>query len=180
MLFRSQHFSHNRFTPDWLPLAWYAGFSAAFMLFPFCSHRQIAERRVPWATAALALPLHFHVIYELCKANLPEFGYLGLVPAVCALPAFAGLVWLLKKLPADNEGRNALLALFGGVALFFITLIFPIQFEKQWLTVAWALEGVALLWLFHRVPHPGLPLVGVALLCVAFARLGLKIGRAHV
>ena len=173
-VWHTQHFSHNRFTPDWLPLAWYAGFSAAFMLFPFCSHRQIAERRVPWATAALALPLHFHVIYELCKANLPEFGYLGLVPAVCALPAFAGLVWLLKKLPADNEGRNALLALFGGVALFFITLIFPIQFEKQWLTVAWALEGVALLWLFHRVPHPGLPLVGVALLCVAFARLGLN------
>ena len=85
---------------------------------------RVAPARLSEVTAALALPLHFHVIYELCKANLPEFSYLGLVPAVCALPAFAGLVWLLKKLPADNEGRNALLALFGGVALFFITLIF--------------------------------------------------------
>lgn len=167
-------FFHNHEFPEWPSLAWYVGFSAVFTMFPFVCHRQVGERRLPWATAALALPLHFPLIYGLCKANLPAFDYLGLVPAVCALPAFAGLVWLLKKLPAENEGRNALLALFGGVGLFFITLIFPIQFEKQWLTVAWALEGVALLWLFHRVPHPGLPLVGVALLCVAFARLAFN------
>lgn len=173
-VWHTRHFAGTGDAPDWLPLAWYAGFSAAFTLFPFVCHRQIAERRLPWVTAALALPLHFHLIYQLCKANLPAFDYLGLVPAVCALPAFAGLVWLLKRIPSDNEGRNALLALFGGVGLFFITLIFPIQFEKQWLTVAWALEGVALLWLFHRVPHAGLPLVGVVLLCVAFARLAFN------
>lgn len=173
-VWHTRHFTGTGDAPNWLPLVWYAGFSVAFTLFPFVCHVQVAERRLPWATAALALPLHFHVIYQLCKANLPAFDYLGLVPAVCALPAFAGLVWLLKNLPADNEGRNTLLALFGGVGLFFITLIFPIQFEKQWLTVAWALEGVALLWLFHRVPHPGLPQVGVVLLCVAFARLALN------
>ena len=66
------------------------------------------------------------------------------------------------------------LALFGGSALFFITLIFPIQYERQWLTIAWALEGAALCWLFHRVPHPGLRLTGVALLAIAFVRLGLN------
>jgi hypothetical protein len=33
------------------------------------------------------------------------------------------------------------LAWFGGVALFFMTLIFPIQFERQWITIGWALEG---------------------------------------
>jgi len=64
--------------------------------------------------------------------------------------------------------------LFGGAALFFITLIFPIQFDRQWITLGWALEGAALCWLFHRVPHPGLRLVGTALLVVAFARLALN------
>ena len=39
-------------------------------------------------------------------------------------------------------------------ALLFITLVFPIQFERQWITLGWALEGTALLWLFRRVPHP--------------------------
>ena len=57
------------------------------------------------------------------------------------------------------------------MALCFITLIFPIQFERQWWTVAWALEGAALLWLFHRVPHAGLRAVGSVLLVVAFIRL---------
>jgi uncharacterized membrane protein len=66
------------------------------------------------------------------------------------------------------------LALFGGVALFFITLIFPIQFDRQWITIGWALEGAALLWLFHRVPHPGLRLVGTGLLVAAFVRLAFN------
>jgi uncharacterized membrane protein len=60
------------------------------------------------------------------------------------------------------------------VALFFITLIFPIQFDRQWITIGWALEGMALLWLFHRVPHPGLRLAGAGLLVAAFVRLALN------
>jgi len=66
------------------------------------------------------------------------------------------------------------LAWFGGVALFFITLIFPIQFDRQWITIGWAMEGAALLWLFHRVPHPGLRLVGIGLLVAAFVRLAFN------
>src|SRR5262249_21294172 len=38
----------------------------------------------------------------------------------------------------------------------------------------WALEGAALLWLFHRVPHPGLKVTGAGLLGVAFIRLALN------
>ena len=60
------------------------------------------------------------------------------------------------------------------MALFFITLIFPIQFDRQWITIGWALEGAALLWLFHRVPHPGLRLTGVGLLVAAFVRLAFN------
>jgi uncharacterized membrane protein len=66
------------------------------------------------------------------------------------------------------------LALFGGVALFFVTLIFPIQFDRQWITIGWALEGAALLWLFHRVPHPGLRLTGAGLLVATFVRLAFN------
>jgi uncharacterized membrane protein len=67
-----------------------------------------------------------------------------------------------------------LLAWSGGATLFFVTLIFPVQFHREWLTLGWALEGAALLWLFHRVPHDGLRWTGVALLLIAFARLALN------
>jgi uncharacterized membrane protein len=99
---------------------------------------------------------------------------MGLLPAAFALPPVLGLVVVLKTEPAASQARTAQLAWFGGVALFFVTLIFPIQFERQWITLGWALEGAALLWLFHRVPHAGLRLAGAGLLVAAFVRLALN------
>src|SRR6266536_3421388 len=167
------HLGH--FNPDraLLPLAWYIGFAAVFTIFPFLFHRQFAAKTMPWATAALAAPLHFFLVYDVIRTAYPN-GMLGLVPAMFAVPSLLGLVILLKRTPVESPARDAQLALFCAAALFFITLIFPIQFDRQWITLGWALEGAALCWLFHRVPHPGLRLVGTALLVVGFARLALN------
>jgi hypothetical protein len=167
------HFA--RFDPDHAlqSLAWYIGFTAVFTIFPFVFHRQFAAKTMPWVTGALAAPLHFFLVYDVIRTSYPN-RMLGLVPAAFALPALLGLSVLLKRTPAQSPARNTQLALFGGTALFFITLIFPIQFDRQWITLGWALEGVAVCWLFHRVPHPGLRLVGTALLAIAFVRLALN------
>ena len=164
-----------RFNPDRAlpPLAWYIGFTAVFTIFPFLFYRQFAAKTMPWATAALAAPLHFFLVYDVIRTSYPS-GMLGLVPAAFAVLALLGLIVLLKRMPAQSPTRNAQLALFGGAALFFITLIFPIQFDRQWITLGWALEGAALCWFFHRVPHPGLRLVGTGLLVVGFVRLALN------
>jgi len=172
-----EHTWHVRsYTTDyvWTSVLWYLGFGAAYFLFPFL-FRSIFERRIlPWVASALALPLHFFLLYRALSLAFPCYPYMGLAPATLAVPGLLGLLFLARRVAADNPRRNALLALYGGAALFFITLVFPIQFERQWLTVAWALEGLALLWLFHRVPHPGLRLVGCGLLAVSFARLALN------
>jgi len=165
-----QHFDPARAS---LPLLWYLGFYALFTAFPFVFHRRFAEKTVPWATAALAGPLHFYLVYQLIRTAYPNW-VPGLVPAAFALPPLLGLFVLLKPTPLTNPARNSQLALFGGATLFFITLIFPIEFDREWITVGWALEGAALCWLFHRVPHPGLRLAGVALLVTVFARLALN------
>jgi uncharacterized membrane protein len=165
-----QHFDPARAT---VPLIWYLGFYLVFTIFPFVFHRKFAEKTVPWATAALAGPLHFYLVYHLVRIAHPS-RVPGLVPAAFAVPSLFGLFVLLKRTPLTSPARNAQLAFFGGAALFFITLIFPIQFDRQWITVGWALEGAALCWLFHRVPHPGLRLAGVGLLIIVFARLALN------
>src|SRR5262245_44550964 len=167
------HFEQFDPTRATLPLMWYLGFYALFTIFPFVFHQRFAGKTVPWATAALAGPLHFYIIYQLVRTAYPS-GVPGLVPAAFALPALLGLFALLKRTPLTSPARNAQLARFGGAALFFITLIFPIQFDRQWITVGWALEGAALCWLFRRVPHPGLRLSGVGLLVVVFVRLALN------
>ncbi|HSB71205.1 MAG TPA: DUF2339 domain-containing protein [Candidatus Methylomirabilis sp.] len=156
-----------------VPLLWHLGFYVIFLVFPFVLRPPFATSVVPWAAAALSGPLHFYLVYRVASMAFPN-NVMGLLPAAFALPTMAGLLVLLRIVAPGSRTRNALLAWFGGVALFFITLIFPIQFERQWLTITWALEGVALLWLFHRVPNPGLPLTGVGLLLVAFGRLALN------
>ena len=169
----------NRFDPanpnvsPNLALAWYLIFFALFALFPFLFLKKFADRVVPWAAAALAGPPQFFLIHRLVKAAYPNH-VMGLLPAAFAIPPLLSLVVVLKTIPAANQARMTQLAWFGGVALFFITLIFPIQFDRQWITIGWALEGAALLWLFHRVPHPGLRLVGVGLLVAAFVRLAFN------
>ena len=165
------HFDANQIPG--VALSWYLGFAAAFVVFPFVSREQCRESTLPWAVAALSAPLHFPLIYRVVNAAWPN-SMMGLLPAAFVLPLLGCVVVLLKWFPAGHARRNGVLAWFGGAALFFITLIFPIQFERQWITVGWALEGAALCWLFHRVPHPGLRVAAVGLLAVAFARLALN------
>jgi hypothetical protein len=167
------HFEHFDPAHAALPLIWYLGFYAVFTTFPFIFHRRFVAKTAPWATAALAGPLHFYLVYDLIRSAYPSV-VPGLVPAAFGLPPLLGLSVLLKRTPLTSPTRNAQLALFGAAALFFITLIFPIEFERQWITVGWALEGAALCWLFHRVPHTGLRLAGVALLAIVFVRLALN------
>jgi uncharacterized membrane protein len=149
------------------PFWWFVGFAALFLVFPFLFKAEMKERVLPWAVSALSLPLHFYLAYDSGKRDVPESLH-WVLPAAFAVPPLLGLQAFVR------ERRVGQLAWFGGAALFFLTLIFPIQFERQWITIGWALEGAALLWLWHRVPHNGLRLVGVGLLGAAFVRLALN------
>jgi len=155
-----------------LPLRWYLLFYAIFAVYPFLFGGVFRRLTGPWAIAALSGIAQFALVYHALKPDWPV-DFRGAIPALFALPPLYG-VFLMLRTPPDNPARLNQLAWFGGVTLAFITLVFPIQFERQWLTVAWALEGAALLWLFHRVPHPGLRATGTVLLVVAFARLALN------
>jgi uncharacterized membrane protein len=100
--------------------------------------------------------------------------FMGMVPALFVIAPLASMAAVHRSPEIDARARLNQVAWFGGVALFFITAIPPIQFERQWITLSWALEGMALLWLFRRVAHPGLKAVGAALLVAAFVRLALN------
>ncbi len=155
-----------------IPLAWYAGFAALFMAYPFFFRTTFRDSVLPWAASALSGVGHFFLIYDVVKRAYPN-SMMGMLPAVFVLPPLAALASILRT-AKPGYIRDTQLAWFGGVALFFITLIFPIQFDRQWLTLGWALEGAALCWLFNHIPHHGLRYVGVALLAAAFARLSLN------
>lgn len=167
----------NRFNPEFanIPLLWYLLFYALFLVFPFVFRKLCGSHIGPWAASALAGVGHFLLIHNLVGDAFPKMsGMMGLLPAAFAVPSLLALVAVVRGVSAMDELRRARLAWFGGVALFFITLVFPIQFHRQWLTVSWAIEGALLLWLYRRVSHPGLLLTGLGLLAVTFIRLTLN------
>lgn len=167
------HAEHFQATAPMPALLWYLGFYGLFLMFPFVFRRQCAGQALPWIASALSGAGHFLLVHDLVKRSFPN-DMMGLVPAAFAVPSLIALVMVVRAFPAMDEVNRSRMAWFGGVALLFITLIFPIQFDRQWLTVSWAMEGALLLWLFHRVPHPGLQLAGLALLAIAFGRLALN------
>ncbi len=155
------------------PLLWYLGFYALFTAFPLVFEKLFAKRQMPWIASAAAGLGTFGLVYSVVGQAWPT-EVMGLLPVAFAVAPLLCLVFVLKQHGADNPARLTQLAWFGGVALFFITLIFPIQFEKQWITLGWALEGAALCWLFRRVPHAGLRGTGTVLLVASFVRLALN------
>lgn len=154
-------------------LMWFVGFSLLFLVLPFIFRKRCTDLPESWITAALSGVVHFLLVHPLIKQSFPN-DVMGLVPAAFAIPSLLGLYGVWKFFPVMDERQQSRLAWFGGVALLFITLIFPIQFERQWITVSWAIEGVLLLWLFRRVPHPGLLVTGFVLLIISFVRLTLN------
>ena len=131
------------------------------------------ERALPWALGAFSGLVHFGLIFELVSSAYPHLRN-GLLPAIFVLPYAFGVFFLIKKRGIAPASGDARLAWQGGAALFFLSLIFPIQFEREWITLGWALEGFALLVLFRSVPNQGLRLVGAGLLSLSFVRLAFN------
>jgi uncharacterized membrane protein len=152
-------------------LIWYGLFLVLFVLYPFCSAQK--DKAWPWAIGALAQALQFWVCYRAITLALPN-DRMGLLALAFVLPAAIGVVALLRLYQAIPASGDVRLAWQGGALLLFVSLIFPLQFSREWITLGWALEGVALLCLFRRVPHNGLRLVASILLCGAFIRLALN------
>ena len=156
----------------------YAAYFLAFLAVPFLQERW-RDRPMPWLTSALAGPAYFLPLYRAVVAGWGK-AWIGLLPVVMAAAVLAALIGVARRFraaPADAEGPNLrlrYLALFAAVALGFVTLAIPLQLDRQWITIGWALEAAALWWLFTRLPHPGLRLFGAALFAAVGARLLLN------
>src|SRR5262249_12140471 len=133
-------------------LAWGMIFYVVFLLFPFVFRRHM-QGVGPWISSAIAGVTQWPLLWTAFDKMVGK-PYMAIVPAFLALPSLGCLLGVMDH--QKDETRISKLAWFGGITLLFVTLIIPIQFDKEWLTVGWTLEGAALLWLFRRVPHEGL------------------------
>lgn len=160
----------------WMGLAWNIAFLAIFAALPFVL-RVFPQSILPWAAAACSGVAFFPMVHDAIKRAFPN-EVMGLVPAAFAIPPLLSLLAVSKE-PESSPTRLGKLSWFGGAALFFITLVFPIQWERHWITVGWALEGAALAWLHRRLGHRGLWFTSLGLLAAVFVRLTLNPALIH-
>ena len=157
----------------------YTAVVTTFLLLPFVVARRLApawtSRPAPWLTAALVGPAMFPLCYDLWTVALGP-AWIGALPLLLAAATVAALYGVNQWfVPASDEASAArrlnYLALFAAVALGFVATAIPLQLDRQWITIGWALEAAAVWWLFGRLPHPGLKYLGLLL----FAGVGVRL-----
>ena len=145
---------------------------ALYIAYPLLLGARVKQALEPYLAAILASVPFFFIARD--AMNDAGLGYMiGVLPVAQALVMLVLLVRLLRVEPPSQRMLTRL-ALVAATALGFVTLAIPLQLEKQWITIGWALEGAALVWLFRRIPHRGLLVWAGALLAAAFARLSVN------
>jgi uncharacterized membrane protein len=143
-----------------------------FVAYPLVLGKRVGRELWPHLAAVLASASFFYVgRLSIVAAGYEDF--IGALPVLEAALLGVVLAGLLKIEPPDGRTLGRLAVVAGG-ALAFITVAIPLQFDKQWITLGWALEGAALAWLYRRVPHRGLFWWAIGLLTAVFARLALN------
>ena len=169
-------------TPDQHAMAF--GFTAllylAFVLLPLrIPFGRWKDVLPPWLASAMAGPLFFFPLETLYRGAFgPSF--IGVLPLVLAGFTALTLHGVSRRFAAGlDRGGGALvrlrhLTLFSTVALWLLATAIRVQFDRQWVTLGWALEALALSFLFGRLAHPALAVFAGILYALVAARLLLN------
>jgi uncharacterized membrane protein len=143
---------------------------AVFTAWPTLVPSRLRDDRWAWRAAALAAPPWMPSLLATWD-HLWDDRAIGLLPILLAV-VVVGVAQRARALwSEDDPVRLTALVWLLAVALGFITVAVPIQLDRSWLTIGWALEGVAVLMLWQRLDHLGLKWLGLTLLTAVTARL---------
>jgi uncharacterized membrane protein len=165
--------AHGVWSPDRAPRVALGLEAVAVVLFtawPFLVAPRFRTELLAWRAAALAGPAWF---FPLRALYVQVFGTaaIGLLPLGLAAVALVATLRARELWSARDPTRTDALAWFSAVAMGFVTVAIPLQLDKEWITLGWALEGLAVTALWTRLDHPGLKYFGLALLGAATVRL---------
>jgi len=144
--------------------------SAVFLIF-LAAHvgRELVRRESASIEDALLLLVNpfvfFATAYHLLNPTHHE--WMGAFAIGMALLYASAAKILLKRLV---KSRREILLLIA-IALTFVTIAIPIQLRSNWITIAWAVEGLAILWAALEIRSVRLRAHALALFGLAFFKL---------
>jgi len=142
----------------------------ALSCWPFYAGTSLLKQRWAWYGTALAGPAWFFPLRELFETRFGDSA-IGLLPVLLGALSLGAVFKARQLSPPDDADRLRPLVWFAAIALGFVSVAIPLQLDKEWITVGWALEGIAVIVLWTRLNHPGLKYFGLALLAAVTVRL---------
>ncbi|HYE16602.1 MAG TPA: DUF2339 domain-containing protein [Pyrinomonadaceae bacterium] len=142
--------------------------SVFFVLYSLLAvvHNVLPRRPARWYDVLLVsanATFYFGLSYSL----LYEAGYGRGAAAAQALALSAAFALLYLAVRALHRDDRLVTYAYVGAAVTFLTVAAAIRLELHWVTIAWAVEGLALAWAGVRANEPALRHSAVAVACVA-------------
>lgn len=107
----------------------------------------------------------FATAYHLLNPN--HHDWMGVFAIGMGL-LYAGAAKILLERSKTNRSE---LLLMIGIALTFVTIAIPIQLRSNWITIAWAIEAIIILWTGLEIRSLRLRVIGCTLFGLALAKL---------
>ncbi|SPE36230.1 membrane hypothetical protein [Candidatus Sulfopaludibacter sp. SbA6] len=165
LLFWAWHGEHYHPDKRAAALLFQAAIFALFMLADLAPRlRRSAAGWEEW----IRLAVNPFVFYATCYFFLNDDRHDWMAPLALGLAiVYAALARAeLSLRPVDRR----MLLVTVGTALTFVTLAIPVQLESNWITIAWAVEGAALLWASFEAAAPPLRVLSAIVYSLALIR----------
>jgi len=172
---------HLAGAPWWHELAFAGVLYLVYLAFPLVLGERARGLREPYLAAVLAsLSFFFLARHALVAGGFS--GVIGALPVAQAIALailLAQLVRMERRRPERPAGAafqrdSGRLALVAGAVLACVTAAIPLQLDREWITIGWALLAAALAALYLRIPHRGLLWWTAGLLAAVFVRLAVN------
>jgi uncharacterized membrane protein len=146
-----------------------------YLLFPLVLETRTRHRREPYLAAVLA-SIPFFLFAEEAMVHGHLKGVIGALPVAeaAALAVLLTRLVRLERAAPPSERDPGRLALMAGAVLACVTAAIPLQLDREWITIGWALLAAALAALYLRIPHRGLLAWTAGLLAAVFLRLAVN------
>ncbi|HEY1220093.1 MAG: DUF2339 domain-containing protein [Bryobacteraceae bacterium] len=118
--------------------------TAIFLLFILADLAPHLRRRTAGWEEWVRLAVNPFVFYATCYALLNDDRHDWMAALALLLAVVYAAVARAELTLRPSDRRIFLVTL--GTALTFVTIAIPVQLESNWITIAWAVEAVALLW----------------------------------
>jgi hypothetical protein len=87
--------------------------------------------------------IYYNLFYSLLSRNTIGTEYLGLFTLLLA----ATNIVASRKVTSGAQQNSVIHYMLSGIGLILVTLVFPVQFDGNWVTIFWACEATLLLWI---------------------------------